>query len=381
MDYRPKLAAISVAVDKLVLDPNNPRFLTHEEDLSSGNPSDPGIQAHAHQRMLADEYRIEELKDSIRKNGWQPVDMIFVRREEGSDRYLVLEGNRRVTAIREVKKELPADERQDLDPLNVMEVLDDGPLEEVQAKIAYLLGVRHHGSLRPWSPFAQAHNIYRRYLLEAGQDDDSFFWKPEAAEAVARTLSVKTEEVQNRLRVYRVMKQIDQVPSVASIGGIKGRYYSVCAELLLKRGKKSPLRKYIAQDPSSFQLTEEGLDRIDRLGHFSREERAEAPINNPAEWRQYEKILADEDEDRRAQMITAVEVEKQKPSEVYAERAAELRKPRWDTWLREVAALLGRPNLAELDPEDPLARDAITHLLGVLASLETGAPSGEGADG
>src|SRR5208337_4321087 len=98
-----------------------------------------------------DLYRIEELANSIRQNGWLPVDSIFVRKLAHHDSfYVVLEGNRRVAAIRMLMKDpdISTSLRKSLETVRVMEVLDSGSKAEVQKKITYLLGVRHHGSLK-----------------------------------------------------------------------------------------------------------------------------------------------------------------------------------------------------------------------------------------
>src|ERR1044071_5984695 len=101
----PKTRKSKVEVAKLVPDPNNPRFTTSEEDVVKPSKiMDKAITGETFRRMSPprgdDPFKIEELCQSIRENGWQPVDSMFVRKLEGDgQRYVVLEGNRRLTAI------------------------------------------------------------------------------------------------------------------------------------------------------------------------------------------------------------------------------------------------------------------------------------------
>src|SRR5450631_1719646 len=190
MNYRPKLKSIQVPLQKLLLDPNNPRFLEdHSDRVEEKDFADSGVQGETAKRMEKEAFRLDELKKSIETNGWQPVDMIFVRRLEAlPGHYVVLEGNRRIMALRGLKEDgklkgaLAA-----VDPLDVLEVVGTGDIDESRAQITYLLGVRHHGSLKTWGPFAQAHNLYERYLQLGNMTDATFRWDSNiAAEIGAR---------------------------------------------------------------------------------------------------------------------------------------------------------------------------------------------------
>lgn len=368
----PKLKQITVKYDHLVLDPNNPRFITREEDkVAEEDFLGQDVSGKTADKMSKERYKIPELANSIKQNGWQPVDYIFVRKlQDQKDRYIVLEGNRRVTAIREVMK----DERVDpklkdrLRSIEVMEVLDSGSPAELQRKISYLLGVRHHGSLKRWTPFAQAHNIMDRYLEYSGQSQETFEWNKEFAKKVADTLSIPVDEVEKRLKVYRVMAQVGSRMEIKkSKGGMKDRYYSVCAEPVLSPRKK--LGGYIEQDPNTFLLKEEAVVRFNNICHFSEPDRKGAPIGNPQEWRYLDKILADEDQDKRRDMLKKVEEEKRPPSEVWAVRAKELAHYTWERWLLEVNSILKTVTLDELT-NTASAVPTVKKLLALITGLD-----------
>jgi hypothetical protein len=388
----PKLKRIIVDPQKkLYLDPNNPRFITRDEDrIDEERFLDQDVITKTRERMLGlhqsrkakDEFDIEEIKQSILSNGWNPVDSIFVRRfHEDEERFVVIEGNRRVTAIQQIldSAETPSAIREQLNEIEVMEVLDkvakgrnrEKSLREIEKKISYLLGVRHHGSLKKWSPFAQASSIYEKYLRIADQDDDTFLWLEDAASAIAKTLTMQTKEVKERLQTYKCMKQLGSHDVVKggeqSGGGIKDHHYSVAKEVLQTR--ESELRKYIAQDTETFLLDTSSLERLVNLCHFDRKDREGSPINNPQQWRFLGKILKDDDPEARAKNLRRVEELKEKPEDVWSEREAELQTPEWAGWLEGVSRLFQDLPFQKFDPSDDKQREVMSRLVAVVNLL------------
>ena len=347
----PTLNKIRVGYEKLILDPNNPRFTTGRQDqIPLDDILERDLSGQTKNRMDNARYKVDELKRSIVQNGSLPVDSIFVRRVPNNDDFfVVLEGNRRVCAIREIMsdKAIDDDVKHSLKQLDVMEVLPLGDEDDLRKTISYLLGVRHHGSLKRWTPFAQARNIFQHYLEQSRQSPEEFTWVIDHGQRVADILSVTTVEIKDRLRVYRVMTQIGNSDAVrGSTGGIVGRYYSVCAEPLISPRKT--LASYLPQDDTSFLLTADAVDRMNNLCHFDHEGRQGAPIGNPREWRYLDKILSDEDEEKRDTNLRQVEVDKRTPSDVWAERAKELTTLTWDKWLFEVDKILQTVTLLDL---------------------------------
>ena len=368
-DLLPKLKRIKVDPRKhLYLDPNNPRFIAHETDrLPEERFLDDDVIKKTAKKMRGkeDEYNIQIICDSIRKNGWQPVDFIFVRKfAESPDRYVVLEGNRRIVAVKDLLEDGSLGDRQksELEEIEVMEVIDKidkrRPVKserELRKKISYLLGVRHHGSLKKWSPFAQAANIYQKYCTTGTFTDSTFEWKEETGRDIAQTLSMKPKDVKERIQVYRAMKQVGEAPKVKESengegddkGGMKDRYYSVCREVLLARSEA--LKAFISQDDLDFLLDEQSLERIISLCHFDKNARKGSPINNPQQWRFLGKILGDGDEEKRSVNLERVQVGKESPEDVWAEREAELQRPEWGRWLGEVTRVFQGLTLADLE--------------------------------
>lgn len=369
MSLVPTLRKQKVPLAKLLLDPNNPRFLEdHVERVDEREFHEAGVQIETSNRMSRGQFRLAELQESIETNGWQPVDMIFVKR--AGDNYVVLEGNRRLMALRALGEDgkLVGALKSSVDPLDVLEVVSNGSADELRQQIAYLLGVRHQSSLKRWGAFAQAHDIYERYLRLGRMTDATFRWDQDIAAKIGAALSIKVKQVQERLRVYRAMKQLHAVPAINEVG-VMGAHYTLIKEAVAHASPQHPLASYVTQDSSTFLLDDQSIERMDRVCRFSTPERHGAPMSNPDEWRPFAKILADVDSEKRAAMVHEVEVSGRAPSEVHAERQAELRQARWDRWLHEVALLLSRLQISHLDSDDAVARSVAKRLADVLDAL------------
>lgn len=400
MSLAPKLRKITVRVTKLLLDPNNPRLFSDQNSVVPlSDVADPGVQDATSQRLFPqngkDQYRIEELKASILKNRYVPEagGYIFVRKVSDTDLYLVLEGNRRLVAIRQLlsnRENLEQKFRSALDSIekiDVLEIVDDLPDQALQRKISYLLGTCHHGSHRKWSPFARAKGIYDRYLEISGLTPDDFRYDAEHGETVASLLSITEQEVAERLSVFRAMQQIGQHPHVASKpkGGIIDANYSLVLGAIRTSNKK--LREYIPSDPNTFALEEEAVERLITLCNFdgTRDRKsARGPglpsmppaMTNPKQWTYLGKILSDADEEVRQKNLSLVVEEHQPPEEVWAQRHAELTKLTWKKWLEQVLAVLDTVRLAD-DVGTPEAKEAIGRLRSVLTSLNNETPTNE----
>ncbi len=379
MSLAPELKMFAVETRKLLLDPNNPRLFTQEEErVPFEQIQDPGFQRDTAARIDAagDKFRISDLVDSIRTNGYIPEagGYIFVRKLPRTEYYLVLEGNRRLIAIQKMlidKDNLLADAPdilRTLSPIDVLEIVDDLPEEEIQEKISYLLGTCHHGSHRDWSAFAQARGIYSRYIKINSQNDTTFEYNTDGGRKVASLLSTTEGEVKERLMVYRAMKQLASAPELMKLpnGGIMANYYSLIKEAVWST--KSEIKQYIPKDPNTFMLQDIAIQRMINLCHFdgTRDRKYKntsgkpvAPaMKNPKQWQYLSKILADTNGEKREKNTALVEKEHQYPEEVWARRYAELLKYTWKKWLEQIHGILNEVGMGE-DFESDAARAAI----------------------
>lgn len=142
----------------IALDPQNPRLL----DLGLGradvvpdeNILDPELQESLQSDI--EKIGIEDIKPKIRRFGYLPIDRVVVRRLDGTDdKYVVLEGNRRIAAIKSFQpNELAAMDDKIRESLQQIPVLI---YEGNDPDIAWhIQGFRHITSVKNWGPYQQA---------------------------------------------------------------------------------------------------------------------------------------------------------------------------------------------------------------------------------
>lgn len=180
---------IKVSLDRLFLDPNNPR-LAKEERPGYANPSaffEDELQAELEQEIRR-RYRVSGLMSSILGMGWTPIDSILVWEPPATPgRYLVVEGNTRTVALRTIRRGYErerarlarARDRRQMDPTHFLEqealvarydrvIAATDEVEvypvaardaaELAAQLPRLLGVRHIAHAQQWKPYAT--NLY-----------------------------------------------------------------------------------------------------------------------------------------------------------------------------------------------------------------------------
>lgn len=211
---------VSKHIADLLLDPNNPRFSKqHEELVAEDKYSDPEIQMLTMSKML-EEQEVEELENSISSKGFTPVDNIFIKKiPGGSNKYYVVEGNRRIAAIKSLlSKHETQRRRTDVIPEDVLETLE--PISCIDLsnnskdEIDFILGLRHHGSIKPWDFLPSSFNIYHRYITELiGRDEinpnySDFQYDAHLAKKIANIYSLKLSEVRAKLQTYNVYLQL-----------------------------------------------------------------------------------------------------------------------------------------------------------------------------
>ena len=102
---------MSISFDQLYLDPNNPRT---PGDHSTGYEDhktlfDKELQDTLFELLLPQQLGL--LMDSFRGSGWMPVDRLIVwQHPKVKNKYVVVEGNRRLATLRMLRKELQNEE-------------------------------------------------------------------------------------------------------------------------------------------------------------------------------------------------------------------------------------------------------------------------------
>lgn len=152
-----QLKSALIPLAQIYLDPNNPRFSEDDRPKVSDEHIDQkGLQGELMSKMEIN-YAVDRLKDSMENNGYLPIDRIVVR-EFKEEKYVVLEGNRRITAA---KRLIQQDKDGDI------ELTDEvrKTIENIPSLIYYgrdedaawvFQGLRHISGIKDWSAYNKA---------------------------------------------------------------------------------------------------------------------------------------------------------------------------------------------------------------------------------
>ena len=154
---------ISTNLKNFYLDPNNYRFVDHKEykKVAQKNILDVKIQQRT-RNFISGKNRegVKDLLDSFKANGFLEVDVIQLK-DLGNNKYLVLEGNRRVTALKILKKDY--DNGLDIgkfSPETFKKVPSFIHENEDDATHRIIMGLKHISGNKKWPAINQAQLIY-----------------------------------------------------------------------------------------------------------------------------------------------------------------------------------------------------------------------------
>jgi hypothetical protein len=202
----------TLRLDQLLLDPNNYRFLDMEQytKVAANRAHEPSVQQRAEELVKSDgKEELRALKESIEANGYVPVETLVVKPYtflEGS--YLVVEGNRRVAAMRWLKRDRQAGSPVPEDLINSFErlatiVLKNGD-DAVSNLQHILMGLRHVSGIKQWGG-------YQRAKLVVELVDDHHMTMSEASKHIGMT----PHEASRR---YRALKALEQMQNDEEFG-------------------------------------------------------------------------------------------------------------------------------------------------------------------
>ena len=185
LEHETKLQYVSP--DLLDFDPSNPRFAGFLESKKQDN-----IQ----KALFAEPYFASALVDSFLANGFIDYEPLVVKRN--GDRFIVVEGNRRLAAIREIRanREKYTGRVSDLDKIPVL-VFPERPDEQQENEMRVYLGVRHMLGFREWPPLSKARWLYHECK------------KPGGLDRIIKEVQINKNDVRRFLVPYRLLKQAD----------------------------------------------------------------------------------------------------------------------------------------------------------------------------
>jgi hypothetical protein len=199
----PLLSQIDVKLDQLLLDPNNPRFAELGQELDSVPEerfAEAKVQQVTYEKMKSNKFEVAELRDTIKNLGFLPMDRLVVRKWNGGDSFVVVEGNRRVTALRWLmelheagKEQLDEDQKINLTQLKVLLLDDDNAPDDVKW---ILPGLRHVSGIKEWGAYQKARAVYE--LRSGGK----------SARETAQSLGLATKTANQLWRSYLALNQM-----------------------------------------------------------------------------------------------------------------------------------------------------------------------------
>lgn len=143
-------------LEEVFLDPNNPRFFIEPQNIVPDNKiTEKAVQEKCLVKMKS--YGIDDLKESIRKVGFLQIDKVVVRLLD-TNKYVTVEGNRRIAALQILKNEvdigevqLPKEIENSIRKLKV--VLYKGKEKDIAWVVQ---AIRHISGIRSWPSYQQA---------------------------------------------------------------------------------------------------------------------------------------------------------------------------------------------------------------------------------
>jgi hypothetical protein len=177
-----------VPVDRLVLDPENPRL-----------PSDLPRTPEAMLEFLADTSSIDEIISAIGSNGYFESEPLIGVPTAGNT-IVIVEGNRRLTALKlllgEKYEGMPPRVEQSVDRAQFRPDSVPVAIYDARSDVLNYLGNKHIAGVKPWGALAKAR--YAKQLFEATEGGDF----ADRARAVARTIGSRTDFITRSLKAY-----------------------------------------------------------------------------------------------------------------------------------------------------------------------------------
>jgi len=239
-----------VEVQSLLFDPHNPRL-----------PEGSGEGEKEIFRFLVDAIGVEDLVDSMSSSGVIEGDPIIVRPAETAGKFYVVEGNRRLAALKLLNGQkigdgkpeppvhtLPAEITASLKQVRVQSGWEEGKLE------AYL-GYKHVTATREWPPEAKA-----RFVLDKSKGDLS----TESLMRFAKRLGTTTPTLRRWLVAYLTLKQAEAAGIFDASQAPTKRYFGTFYTLLGSR----EVQKFLALTPEQLTNAPVPQDHLMELGEF-----------------------------------------------------------------------------------------------------------------
>jgi len=258
------LTDIVITPDQMCLDPYNPRILMDcnwELTINDNNICDQNIQSTIVNIITKNQHHVANLVDSITAKGFIPQGNSIIVREIVNGKFLVVEGNRRTTAIKHILSngEATDDVTNTISRLSVKryDYIANNKYSSEQI-IDIILGEIHIDGPVSWGAMEKAHYIYKSYIRELCvlYKTERFRYETDVAKKVCTYFNFKVKDVTKSLMIYRVYDQLKK-----SGYNIRPDKYSLI-EIVINN---SNIRDVYFEMNPGYQFSENGLELFNLL--------------------------------------------------------------------------------------------------------------------
>lgn len=234
-----------ISITLLDLDPQNPRL----PEGMDGSASAEVVQYYW------DNYVLSELVDSFRGNGYFAQEPLIVLPDR--DRFIVLEGNRRLAALIQMLA-LPGSIKGLTDPPteSLRREFAEIPCLVVDSRdeVAPYLGFRHIGGIQPWPPESKARFVSKRL---AALEADGFTGNPFAH--VARMVGTNAQGIRITYFAFQLLVHA-RVDLGLDTAHIASERFGVWQRCMSSRGVLERLNVTVPRDFADFSPVIRGAD-------------------------------------------------------------------------------------------------------------------------
>lgn len=284
-----KLTPHKVPIGQLLLHPNNPRYfdLKDHEPVNITKFHEDAVQQEALKKLR--DYGIDDLKRSIRTIGYIEFESVVVEEYKYQESYYtVIEGNRRVAAVKSILNDIRLGVLNEKDlPNGLTTIFTNFPITVftgTDEEKMLIQGIRHVAGPKEWRPFQQAR------LVAALHDE-----KNQSFEQIQDTLGYKAQDIRRLYYAYNVFQQMRSDDEFGDQANVE--YFSLFEEML---GRPS-IRKWLGWSESVKKFTNvENTRHMYSLIVPTEIEKGETKrmISNPNDMRDFGRILAHENRDK-----------------------------------------------------------------------------------
>ena len=232
-----KMKPQKVKLHELYLDPNNPRLeILKREPVPNERLIELGIQQACSEQLR--KFGLNDLVESIKTSGFCTIDRVVLRRFD-KDKYIVVEGNRRVAALKRLQEE-HSKGRITLEENKLSGILEFEALiyEGDRQDIAWIVqGFRHAPeAIKEWEDFSKA-----KFFAELEG-------KGKSATEIAQFFSVRPRrQVSNLILSYQGFQQAKEDEDYGDQLD-PDKHFSFFNQIIFGKVQKEELKKWLGWD-------------------------------------------------------------------------------------------------------------------------------------